>query len=255
MTNKGNIVQSVDRALSVLKLLAERGESSVTDLAQELGVHKSTASRLLSTLAAEDFVEQVDGAGSFRLSFGVLHLASAMLAEIDIVRTARPILEALSETTAETVNIAVLHNDQVVNVDQVIGSMAVVGANWVGRRLPLHCTSTGKVLLAFLDEQERDIHLGRPLQAYTDATITDADTLRDELAAVRDQRYALTVEELEAGLNAVAAPVFDHAGAVIAAVSVSGPAYRFNVGRLLQLAEDVQRAAEEIGLRLGYNGP
>ena len=245
-------VQSVDRALTILEVLAERGWSSVTDVAEHLDIHKSTASRLLATLAQRGFVEQETARGRYRLGFGVVHLASAVTTELDLARLAQPICEGLSQQTQETVNVAVLEGNEVVNIAQVIGSSSVVSVNWLGKRNALHCTSTGKVLLAFLPDITQSQLLAGPLEPLTQHTLTDAERLQRQLRTVREVGYAVTEEELELGLNAVAAPVRDFGGHVVAALSVAGPSYRMTKGRLPEVAKQAQAAAHDLSVQLGF---
>jgi IclR family acetate operon transcriptional repressor len=242
-------VQSVGRAIRILELVAEHPDQlGVTDLGRRLGVHKATASRLVSTLAEAGLVERAPGTDTYRPGFGLVRLATTALADLDVARQARPVLELLAEETQETVNLAVLEGYEVVNVDQVAGSHAVLNVNWVGKRTPLHCTSNGKVLLANLPEREWRI---LPLERRTPRTITDPALLLGQLRRARARGYAYTIEELEVGLNAVAAPVRGPSGEVVAAVSVAGPAYRVTKERIPELARAVVEAGAEISRRMG----
>ena len=143
-------VQSVDRALYALEILARRGETGVTELAADIGVHKSTAFRLLGALEERELVEQTHERGKYRLGFGLLRLANAVSGRLDVTQQGREICERLAAEVGETVNIAVLRSHYVVNVDQARGPSAVGTHNWVGELTPLHATSSGKVLLAFM---------------------------------------------------------------------------------------------------------
>lgn len=252
MRNGQGGVQSVGRAMAILDALAEGSELGVTEVGRRLGVHKATASRLLATLAEHGLVERSPENDKYRLGFGLIRLAGAAMAGFDLGRQARPILEDLAERTRETVNLAVLDGDGVLHMDQIAGARSVVSVSWVGRRTPYHCTSNGKVLLAFLDERERERLLAAPLERRTPNTIVDAEALRAQLVEVRTRGYAFTVEELEEGLNAVAAPVRDAAGEVVAAVSVSGPAFRLRRGDIPRVARLAMDAAEAISRRVGY---
>ena len=245
------VIQSVDRAIDVLEYLAGQGDGAVTDLAAHLGVHKSTAFRLLAALEARGLVEQVSERGRYRLGFGIVRLAGATAARLDLVEQSRPVTTRLALELGETVNIARLEADSAVNVDQVRGPASVTSVNWVGQRTPLHATSSGKVLLAYLDADARERVLAGGLERFTPATLTDPAELRRQLAGIPAAGWASTVEELEVGLNAVAAPIRDRHGAVVAAVSVSGPSYRLAEGRLADVARSVVGAAGEIGQRLG----
>jgi DNA-binding IclR family transcriptional regulator len=246
-------VQSVARALTILELLAGApDELGVTELGRRLGVHKATASRLVSTLADHGLVERSPVTDKYRLGFGVIRLAAVATAGLDLVRQARPVLERLAEETSETVNLAVLDGDRVVNIDQIAAPHLVVNVNWVGKRTPLHCTSNGKMLLALLPNRERARLLRGRLERLTSNSIVDKDLLQAQLMEAEVRGYAYTVEELEVGLNAVAAPVRDSGGGVIAAVSVSGPAYRFTRELIPKVGGSVRKAGEEISRRMGF---
>jgi IclR family transcriptional regulator, acetate operon repressor len=248
----GGNLQSVNRALRALELIAEEGELGVTELGRRLGVHKATASRLVATLAERGLVERDPITEKHRLGFGLIRLAGAAMASLDLVRQARPILEELADATRETVNLGVLSGDAVVYIDQVTGTRSIVAVSWVGRRTPLHATSNGKVLLAAMDESDRDRVLGTALEGSTPQTIVDADVLRSQLDEIRTRGYAQTLEELEEGLNAVAAPVRRADGEVVAALSVSGPAFRMRPVDLPRIGRQVMDAATAISRRLGY---
>ncbi|MBN9636293.1 MAG: IclR family transcriptional regulator [Actinobacteria bacterium] len=248
-------VQSVDRALYVLELLARRGEAGVTELASDIGVHKSTVSRLLAALEERELVEQAFERGKYRLGFGILRLANAVSGRLDVTRQGREVCERLALEVGETVNIAVLRSEYAVNVDQARGPSAIGTHNWVGELTPLHATSSGKVLLAFMSaDARRDLVAQAGLQRFTEHTITSPGKLEAQLRDVTQDGYVVSLEELEEGLNAVAAPIRDHVGGVIAALSVSGPAYRLTVERAREIAPTVIAAADEVSRRMGYQG-
>jgi DNA-binding IclR family transcriptional regulator len=250
-----NGVQSVDRAISVLEILAQRGEAGVSEVAAELDVHKSTAFRLLGALEARGLAEQAAERGKYRLGFGIVRLAGAVTGRLDITQQGRPVCERLSEEIGETVNIAVLQEHYAVNLCQVRGPGAVGTHNWVGQLTPPHATSSGKILLAHLPAKERADVLGASgLQKLTPHTLTARTKLEKNLAEARRRGYAVTLEEFEIGLHAMAAPIRSHHGAVIAALSASGPAYRFTEERIHELAPVLLEGAEEISHRMGYVG-
>ncbi|MEV0585993.1 IclR family transcriptional regulator [Nonomuraea sp. NPDC050310] len=238
-------VQSVDRAIAILEILAREGATRVTDLAAELDVHKSTAFRLLAALEQGGLVEQSGERGRYRLGFGVVRLAGAASAQLDLSRESREVCRRLAEAVGETVNLAVPQDGHAVNISQVRGPAAISGHNWVGQRTPAHATSSGKVLLAF-----GALPLAPVLERYTAATVTDPDALG--LDEIRRRGWAATVEELEVGLNAVAAPVRGADGSVVAAVSASGPSYRLTTERLAEVAAALVEGAGEISQRIGY---
>jgi DNA-binding IclR family transcriptional regulator len=245
-------VRSVSRAVRALELIAEQGELGVTDLGRGLGVHKATASRLAATLADGGLIERDPVSDRYRLGFGLIRLVGAALAGVDLVRTAHPVLEELAERTRETVNIGVLSGDAVLYLDQVSSSHLIASTNWVGRRTPLHCSSSGKVFLAHLPKPALEQALARPLEAPTPRTVTDPARLRRQLDEVRVRGYAAIQEELEQGLNAVAAPVRQLDGDVAAAVSVSGPSFRVRPVDLPRLGRLTIDAAGAVSRRLGY---
>jgi DNA-binding IclR family transcriptional regulator len=251
----GGGVQSVDRALFVLEILARLGEAGVTELAAEIGVHKSTVSRLLAALEEHEMVEQAHDRGKYRLGFGILRLANAVSGRLDITQQGREICERLAAQVGETVNIAVLRSHYVVNVDQARGPTSVGSHNWVGELTPLHATSSGKILLASMSgEARRDLLLEAGLPRFTERTITSIDDLDQQLTSIARDGYVVSTEELEHGLTAVAAPIRDHTGAVVAALSVSGPVYRLTEERTREIAPAVVSAAASIGERMGYQG-
>ncbi|HEX6352942.1 IclR family transcriptional regulator [Actinophytocola sp.] len=247
-------VQSVDRAMAILDMLARQGEVGVTEIAHGLDVHKSTAFRLVEALEAWQLVEQVSERGKYRLGFGIVRLAGATTARLDLSRESRVVCERLAAELDETVNVAIVDQGQATNVMQVYGSAAVTARNWIGQRTPMHATSSGKVLLAWSADEEGELALGE-LIPFTPNTRTDRAKLADELAEVRERGWACTVEELEVGLNAVAAPIRAADGGVVAALSVSGPAYRVEPASYSAIAEKVVTGADEISFRIGYLGP
>ncbi|MBJ7291368.1 IclR family transcriptional regulator [Williamsia sp.] len=247
-------IQSVDRALEVLEILARHGEGGVSDIADTLGVHKSTISRLVSVLERRGFVEQVADRGKYRLGFTIVRLAGATMATRDLARESRDICQPLADEVGETVNLAVLDNGRAVNVTEASGSAGIGLRTWVGQSCPAHATSSGKVLLAGLPKDDLEPYVAVPLERFTDDTITEPDLVRAELDDIRGRGWALARQELEEGLNAIAAPVRDQTGEVIAALSVSGPTFRLDDDRMGELVGRVTDAADRISMRLGHSG-
>ena len=245
------LVQSVDRALTVLDILAKRGVAGVTEIAAELGVHKSTASRLVAVLEGRGFVEQLADRGKYRLGFGIVRLAGALTVQRDLAHESRRACEALATDVGETVNVAILDGDRVINISEVRGPAAVALHTWVGQSTPPHATSSGKVLLAHASVDLRAL-LGDDLARFTERTVTDVAVLTAQLDEIRSRGWAATVEEYEVGLNALAAPVRDHTGTVVAAVSVSGPSYRLTPSDFPKVAERLLVGAADVSRRLGH---
>jgi DNA-binding IclR family transcriptional regulator len=250
-------VQSVDRALTILDLLGSEAELGVTEIAGMLSVHKSTASRLLATLESHGLVEQYPDRGRYRLGVGLLRLAGATRARLDVVKESREITESLAGRVGETVNVVILSGNETLYLDQVTGSSSIQIHNWVGHRNPLHATANGRVLLANVSPERRGVLLaaisdadGR-LPLLTEHSIATVPALLDELEQVQARGYALAVDELELGLTAVAAPIRGLDGDVIASVSISGPSFRLGTAELPRVVEAVREAAESISARMG----
>ncbi|WP_190822628.1 IclR family transcriptional regulator [Saccharopolyspora pogona] len=245
-------MQSVDRAVTVLELLARNGEAGITEIAGELGVHKSTASRLVSVLEARGLVEQLGERGKYAIGFGIVRLAGAATERMDLPRLGRPFCESLAADLGETVNIAIRDNDVAINISQARGTAAVTAHNWVGQRTPLHATSSGKVLLAYAPQEDQEELLVRPLERYTTRTVTNPGELRKDFEMIARDGYATSYEELELGLNAAAVAVYNHEGDVIAALSASGPSYRFSRKRMREVVGAMRIAAKELSSQLGF---
>ena len=247
-------MQSVDRALSIMEILARDGWSSVTDIARELEVHKSTVFRLVATLQSRGIVEQHAVTQKYRLGFAMVRLASGIRGEPDLVDVARPTLERLSEELDETVDLAVIEEGEVTNIDQASLSTSIVSVDWVGHRTPMHVAASGKVFLAFGDEDETEAFLRKPLEAVTERTVTDPALLRAQREEIRARGYAVTMGELEEGLNAVAAPICANDGSIIAVIVVSGPEYRMTEQRMPEAGRTVCEAAATVSRQLGWVG-
>lgn len=247
-------LQSVRRALRTLDLIADAGDLSVSELGRRLGVHKATASRLAATLAASGVIERDPATERYSLGYGLIRLASAATAGMDVLATARPLMEELAERSRLTVTLGIEDGDTVVYIGQASGARSIVTLNWVGQRTPMHASASGKVLLAFTDHSQRERILRGRLEKLTPRTVVDRRALETQLEEVRRRGYAQIVEELEPGLNAVAVPVRRADEAVVAALSISGQSFRLrpiDVPRYGRLALD---AALAMSRRLGYQG-
>ncbi|MFD6157123.1 IclR family transcriptional regulator [Nocardia sp. NPDC060256] len=247
-------VQSVDRALLVMEIIAKLGQAGVTEIAAELGVHKSTVSRLIAVLESRGYVEQLSDRGKYRLGFSIVRLAGSTSAQVDLVGQSQGACNALAAETGETTNIAVLDGNRIINIVEAAGTGSIALRSWVGQSCPAHATSSGKVLLSGLEPAVLRKQVGPKLEAYTEHTLTKVADLAAQLVAVRENGWASVREELEIGLNAVAAPVFDSNGMIVAALSVSGPSYRLGPDLFASTAELAIASAADISHRLGYFG-
>jgi DNA-binding IclR family transcriptional regulator len=243
----------VGRAAAILWCFTKHdSELGVTALSEELGLHKSTISRLLSTLQHENLVEQNPETGKYRLGLGLVTLAGIVLDRLDLRAVAYPYVTTLADVVQETVNVVVLSGRQCMNIGGADSPRPVQYVGRIGRRTPTHCTSAGKVLLAHLSLKERLEILPDPLPRFTEKTIVDSQYLEQILAEVKAQGYAITHEEHQEGLSALAAPIYNHAASVVAAVAVSGPTYRLGGdNKIEQFIGPVQDTAREISIQLG----
>jgi DNA-binding IclR family transcriptional regulator len=264
-TREADVIRSVDRAVAILDLLASSAGRESSDhadfaglsgaeVARDLGVHRSTALRLLGTLERHALVERDPRTAKYRLGRRLPQLARVVTGELDLRHVARPVCEGLAASTGETVTLDVLDGDEIVPIEQSTGSTSFVSVNWLGRRTPVHCTASGKVILAFAAESIRQRVLARPLEPRTPRSIVEVPELEKQLSAAREAGYARTFEELEVGLDAIAAPVFSTEGDVLAAIDVSGPAHRLQAGGGPDFVGLTKEAAADLSRRLGFRG-
>lgn len=251
------LVPAVDRAVRILGLLREEDRFfSISELARALGASKGTVRDILVTLHRHGLVERDEETRRYRLGYGLLRLAGAVLARLDLRSAARPILRELMERTGETVFLGVLDGRRIMILDkeEAPGDLKITSP--VGRRIPLTAGCFGKVLLAHLaDEERRALLDGRPLRAFTRRTVTDPAEYHRALDDVRDRGHALDDEEYLDGVRAACAPIFDLRGEVVGALAVVGFSSRIDDARLRQIAAEVTRAARQVSLRLGAGRP
>jgi DNA-binding IclR family transcriptional regulator len=245
-------VRSVDRAIAILDLLAEGAGKTGADVARGLGVHRSTALRLLGTLERHALVERDHRTARYRLGRRLPQLASVVTGEFDLRYLARPVCEQLAAASGETATFELLIGDDIVPIEQATASTSVVTVNWLGRRYPVHCTASGKAFLAFGPASVRERLLTQPMEKVTPRTVTEASELERQLSEARRSGVARTHEELEMGLDAIAAPVFGADGEVVAALDVSGPSHRLR-GRT-DLDRLTAEAAADLSRKLGFRG-
>jgi IclR family transcriptional regulator, acetate operon repressor len=242
--------QTVDRAAQLLVLVLEGEDGrALGELAEEANLPKSTASRLLGALERHALVQQEGNRGRFRAGPVLLRFAHGGAGERRLIELAEQPMHALADATGETVNLAIAGPAGVEHLAQAEGRHFLGTGQWTGRRVAYHCSANGKVLLAL---GAGELPPGRPLEALTSHTIVDRARLDAELARVRADGFATTVDELESGLTAMAAPVFDASGAAVAALSVSGPTLRLTRRRIEELRPIVVKHARAISERLGH---
>ncbi len=248
-------VQSVDRTLSILEIMANYGRPmTLSEISGNLNLKISTAHRLLKTLIIRGFADQDPYTGKYQLGIKTFRIGNTALYSLDIRSVARPYLKELVRTCSETVNLAVLDNGYVVYIDQVESEKMIKMIANLGSRAPSHCNAVGKVMLADLTELDLERFMRSvQLEKYTEKTITAPNKLREELKKVKKSGYALDMEETELGIRCVAAPVYNHRGKVSAAVGISGPTTRVSIKYLEELKLYVKKTASEISQRLGHS--
>lgn len=220
------MVQSVDRAFAVLRALVP-GAAGVTQLSEQVGLPKSTVSRLLSTLEELGAVEQVEAGGDYRIGATMAELAAGTTPSRALIAAARPTLVELATATGEAVGVSVADGTDMLYLDQCNPDTELQVRDWTGIRIPMHAVPSGHVVLANRSPAELDSYLATPLARFTEHTLVAADQLRARLASVAELGWAWAVEEYADELSSVAAPIRDRAGHVVAALHVYGPVYRF----------------------------
>ena len=249
-TEAKNPIQVVERMMKLLDVLAHHPDpAQLKQIAQETGLHPSTAHRILGAMAQSGFVERAEG-GTYRLGIRLLELGSLVKSRISLRETAMPAMLKLHAATGESVNLGIRDGDEIMYVERTSsGRSAVRVVHIVGARAPLHTTATGKLFLVEDGlERVRDYARRTGLPGSTPASITDIGGLEKELDKVRRHGVAFDLDEVENGVRCIAAGVRDDSGELIAGLSVSTPSERFNPDR----APLVREAADEISRALGY---
>ncbi|MGB9866504.1 MAG: IclR family transcriptional regulator [Bacillota bacterium] len=249
-----HLIKSVAKAMKILDVLAEaQDELALHDVAGKLGIAKSTAYGILTTLRELGYVEQSAFTGRYRLGLRLFELGSIVARRWDVRAVAAPYIEQLVDELGETVHLVILDRGEVLYIDKRESRQSLRIVSQVGMRLPAHCTGVGKVLLAHLSPAElKWIISSKGLPRFTRNTITDPKLLEQELIKVRAQGYAIDNEEIMDSLRCVAAPIRDHTGKVCAAISVSGPVARLSGDNLRRATDLVTSTAAEISRGLGY---
>jgi IclR family transcriptional regulator, KDG regulon repressor len=246
-------IQAIERAVSILNAFSpEDPELGVTELAERLGLHKSTVHRFMVNLDAAGLVERTPRTGRYRLGLRIFELGGLVMQQMNLWDEALPFLEGLVHDTGETGHLAVLDGGEAIYIERVEARRALRVPSAIGRGYPAHATNLGKVLLADLPrERVAQIVDERGLAAYTPHTITDLEGLEAELERIRALGYAVDNEEYDEGLRCIGAPVRDHSGHVVAALGIGGPVTRITPDRVGELAELVMTAARGLSRRLG----
>lgn len=250
-------IESLQRGLQVLSLFTRETPSlSLTEIKEAADLNKTTAFRIISTLEAAGYLVRNPKTKRYRPSLKVLQLGFTAVSSLEFRDIARPYLQQLSQDVDETVSLSVLDGLDVVYVDRIRRKQIVGVILGIGSRIPAQCGSMGKVMLAHLPPEELTQRLNNSLAPCTPHTIIDKAAFAKELGQVREQGYALNDEELEIGLRAVAAPIWDHTNQVVAAINVTGSVRTISQQRMVEdLAPKLKDTAVQISSSLGYITP
>ena len=253
-----NLVQTIERVSQILDTLGQSPQGiSIRELSAKVSLPKGTIHRLLSSLLHFGYVKQDPKTRNYFLGFKLVELGNLLLGQLDLRKEAEPFLRDLAKATNETVHMVVMDRDEVVYIEKVEFEQNPGGlrmASRVGLRNPIHSCAVGKVLLADFSDEAFDHFLkGRNLMRRTENTMTDPVQLREHLKLVRKQGFAIDDEENERGIRCVAAPIFNEVSRVVAAISISGPAFRVTK-KIVQesLKKEVMETASKISQRLGF---
>jgi DNA-binding IclR family transcriptional regulator len=245
----------LQKAMAVLELFSPvRREIGVVEAAELLHKPKSTVSRWLAAIADAGLLERDPHSGRYRLSMRLAVLGEIARDSTGMQRLAHPYLEKITAETGETSSLTVMVRSEAMNIDAVLSPRPIIHVGWVGRRFPCYATASGKVLLAWRDSATVKRLVARRLPKLASRTITSMDDFQHELARVRDHGYSTAWRELEDELAAVAAPVRDHTGEVVAAIAISAPVSRVPIKALASLARVAVDAAESLSSQMGYRG-
>lgn len=243
-------VRAVERAIHILLCFDdEHPERGVSEIAQLTGLHKATAHRIIVTLYNGGLLERLADGEKYRLGTRVAKLGLSVLRRLDFRQEALPHMQRLVERFQETCDLGVYDNGQVLCVAMVPGSHLLTVSVRVGHHLPIHCTASGKVLLAFLPPEIVEPLMHNAFEAHTERTITEPSRLREELQITRQRGYALDDGEFENGIRAISAPIRDLDGHVVATISIPGPAERLTLERIPEIAEALVETAHAVSAR------
>jgi DNA-binding IclR family transcriptional regulator len=252
MKDKLYQVPAVMKALDILEFLATQREASFTQIYSELGIPKTSAYHILSTLSHRGYVRFSGDSARYCLGLKLFELGTRSVSRIDLRAEALPLLRDLVTRTNETCNLGIQDGVEGVYLAKLEGTQPVRLYSWEGKRMPLHCTAIGKALLAWQGKEEREEILKEiELIAYTKNTITEKKKLKKHLAMIRRRGWSIDDQENEPHVRCLGAPVLSVDGRILAAISVSGLATRFEGDHLKTLAKEVQRAARKLSEKVG----
>jgi IclR family KDG regulon transcriptional repressor len=248
-------VRAVERAMQILTCFDdEHPERGVSEIGQIVRLHKATAHRIVTTLVNYGFLERAADGQRYRLGMRLADLGYKVVGRLNLRREALPFMTLLTHKWGETCDLSLYEDGQVLYIEVLPGSFALSIKAAVGLRLPAYCTASGKLFLANLPATQLEDFLKHPLIPQTKKTITSPDELRRQLAKILEQGYGLDDEEMEVGIRAIAAPVRDLQGVMIAAISIPSPTSRMTMERVPEMLQSLKETADEVSRRMGWNG-
>ncbi len=245
--------KALQRGIDALIFLSTKTSAGVTEIAKAIGVDKSTAYRIMETLKESHFVEKNNDTLKYKIGPAILNLSSHFYSSRRVVSIARQYIKRLSDIVVESVHLAVLSNNSAVIIEQLLADTRVVVNAQIGKMEPLHCSSVGKCLLAFMDDDEREDTMKKlTFNVYTDKTIKDIERLRDETNLIRERGYAVDEGELSDDVVCVAVPVFNSNGNCLYSLGVSGTAQKMTGEHLKTVIERTVETGQSISYELGF---
>jgi len=251
----GYNVRAVERALQILECFDdENPERGVSEIAQVVGLHKATTHRIITTLLNFGYMERSPDGQKYRLGIRLTELGLKVVRQMDLRREAEPYMRQFVTEWDETCDLSIFDRGEVFYIEVLRGSRALTIAAAIGQRLPAYCTASGKLFLAYLSPTTLESILGQKMTAFTVNTITSPEAIRNQLGTTRQVGYAIDDEELEVGIYAISAPIFNRQGNVIAAVGSPCPVSRMTPDRTQGLTKAIKQAAQAISRRMGWQG-
>ncbi|MDD3653619.1 MAG: IclR family transcriptional regulator [Desulfotomaculaceae bacterium] len=255
MPEDRNLVKAVLKALEILEIMCKEKNYGVRDLSRKVGLTRSTVGRMVATLEHAGYVEQEQERGKYRATLKLFELGNEVIQHQDIREKAYPLMEQISTETEETVNLAVPYGNQILYILKIDSPHMLKSTAPLGSHPPLHCSASGKVILAYLPEDKKEAFLPMELPALTPNTITSLPELEAELARVRANGYAVDNEEWSLNTKALAAPVWGCGGKLLAALAIAGPSVRMNSQQIDDMVQILLKTAGELSFNLGYRKP
>ncbi len=247
------MVRSVKRALQLLEEISKEKEIGIRDLSKRTGLSSSTVHRLVSVLFEKEYLTKNEENQKYQISFKLFQLGNKAIQQLDLRKKVRPILENLLIKVKETIILGILDDGDVVYIDKLSPPHEIQLASTVGSRVPIHCTATGKAILANLEQKERmRILRSKKLASYTLNTITVIQDLEKEFTIIRKRGYSVDKEERFLGVFSVAAPFYNYTHKVVGSVGIAGFVYNTNEEKVHKFGKEVQRVAQDINVQLGY---